>query len=229
MTKRLGVYWYCGATQVKKTTKALADSWIDVAETAWPRLIIDSMGAWNFRAMGHVEPHVVADKRREGGLCGAVVAAVRDVWEKRRHTQIVPCGVADVDRLMNAARAGRRVSLFVDEIRFWMSKRSITQAMTRTLRSWAHAELIVRGTTQRIADVHEDALACHTAIYVFRTVSPADVETLWKLYQVPRDRVATLEVGEYFTVRQGQLERGGDGEPVVRRVEARPAADPLPS
>ena len=197
----LGVYFYTGTTQTGKSIAALAAAWKHQDATGWPILIIDSQGVWNFEGYPHAK---------------TVEEAVRRVWAvdevgkpKEKAVAFTPTDVAEVESLYSAARAGRRVILLCDECRFWLSARRLPDALSRALRVWAHSELVLLFTTQRLADVHGDALACHREIYVFKTVGRPDLDRLEDEYEVNRERVMALEDGRFLTVRWNKLIEGG--------------------
>ena len=209
---RLGVYFYAGTTQTKKSTRALEDLWADRDANGFPCLIIDSQGVWNFRSYPHVQ---------------GVEAVCRSVWGgKPGVTAWTPSSVEEVDKVFAALRAGRRVNVLTDECRFWLTVRRLPDGISRALRVWAHSELVLRFTTQRIGDIHADALACHKEIYVFRTVGRPDLERLEGSYGVEPKEAMALPDGEFLTVRYNALVRGNDGS--ERKRENGPAAGAVP-
>lgn len=227
---RPGVYFYTGTTQTGKSKRAIEDAWRDRDATGWPILVIDSQGVWNFKSWVHVD---------------SVEEAVRRLWKspeelakggKRENVAIIPRDETQVDQLFAAARAGGEVVVLVDEARFWLSKRRISDSLSRGLRVWAHSRLVLRFTTQRVADIHNDALACHREVYVFKTVDPADLDTLWDRYKIAPEEAKALKPdsggtsadGEFITIRWAEAQREGKLGRLKTSSPDGEARDPLP-
>lgn len=188
MSDRLGCYWYVGKTQSGKTRKALEDLNADIQATGRPALILDPMPAWNFRGMEH-EPNVEA--------------VVRRLYEEKTHAVYTPESQEEVDALMRAIRAGKRVHVLWDECSFHMSFRAITPDVSRSLRGWAHSELGFRLVTQRPGDIHGDAYACDPEVYAFRTEKEGDVKRLHEEFGFDPEALKALPQFEFLAKKRG--------------------------
>ena len=122
--------------------------------------------------------------------------------------------------------AGGGVNVLTDECRFWLSVRRLPDGISRALRVWAHSELVLRFTTQRIGDIPAAALACHKEIYVFRTVGRPDLERLEASYGVEPKEAMALPDGTFLTVRYNALVRGNDGSERTGKDDASAGAVP---
>jgi hypothetical protein len=185
---RLGCYWYVGKTQSGKTRKAYADLSEDVLATGRPSLIIDPMPAWNFAKLPHVK---------------SVRDVIHKLYQEGTHAVYTPETPDEVDQIMRAIRAGRRVHVLWDECSFQMSWRSITEDTSRALRGWAHAELTFRLVTQRPGDIHGDAYACDPEVYAFRTEKEGDLDRLRKEFAFDPEKLKLLGQGEYLVKKRG--------------------------
>ena len=177
-----GVYWYVGAPTAGKTTLALHHLREDIKETRWPALIIDSQGVAQFNDVPHAD---------------SVVQAITWVWKEGRHAAYTPTGVEEVNQLAGAIRRGKRVHVLVDEARYWMSAHSITPEISRLMRVWQHSQITIRLTSQRLEDIHQDAIACTTKLYAFRTVAPRTLERLERDFGLDPNKVKSLPRGSY--------------------------------
>lgn len=186
--ERLGVYFYVGKTQSGKTTRAIADLKADGEATGWPRVIIDTVRAKNWRG----QPHA------------ANLGAVLDsLWGPKKADVIyTPSGEEDFAALMRALIEGMRVHVLVDECRWWANKNKIVLDFSKAMRAWAHSDLTFRCTTQHPADLHSDAFACITELHIFRTDIVAALDRLEE-YGFDRERMKTLPRGDYLTYRSG--------------------------
>lgn len=226
MKPALGVYFYTGTTQTGKTKRALVDARAIADALGWPVLIVDSQGVWNFASYPHAK---------------SVEELVRRVWAvddrgRPREPAIAftPETPDEVELIFKAARAGRRVVLVCDEARYWLSARRMPDELSRALRTWAHSELVLLFTTQRLADIHGDALACHREIYVFRTVGRPDLETLWDEFEVKREDAEALAENEFGVIRwnkvvawpRRKVPKGGSSGESGDRPSPRVAPDP---
>lgn len=178
----LGVFWYVGAPTAGKTTLALHNLRHDILETRRPALVVDSQSVGT---LAHV-PHVAT-----------VREAITKVWKEGTHAAIVPESVEQVSALAGACRRGKRVHILIDEARYWMNAHSITPELSRLMRVWQHSEITVHLTSQRLEDIHQDAIACTTRLYAFRCVAPRTLERLQKDFGMNPDEISQLPRGEY--------------------------------
>lgn len=186
--ERLGVYFYVGKTQSGKTTRAIADLKADGEVTGWPRLIIDTVEAKNWKG----QPHA-AD-------LGTVIDCL---WGPNKRDVIwTPPDPDQFDRMMRALKASGHVHVLVDECRWWANKNRISADFSKAMRAWAHSDLTFRCTTQHPADLHSDAFACIMELYVFRTDIVAALDRLEE-YGFDRERMKALPRGEFLTYRSG--------------------------
>lgn len=185
---RLGVFFYVGKTQSGKTTRAIGDLKADGEATGWPRLVIDTVQARNWRG----EPHAPN------------VAAVLDsLWgENKRDVIWTPGNPDEFEAVMRALKEAGRVHVLVDECRWWANRNKISVDFSKAMRAWAHSDLTFRCTTQHPADLHSDAFACIMELYVFRTDIVAALDKLEE-YGFDRERMKTLERGAFLTYRSG--------------------------
>lgn len=196
MNGHRGNYWFCGTTQVKKTTHANAMAWAARDATGCGILVIDSQRAWNFREY----PHPAG--RRE---------LYERVFGRRGVCAYTPRDPDEVGAIYRAVKAQGNVAVLMDEAFFWLSKRKMILDVSTALRTWAHHGALMLFTTQRVGDIHEDALAVDGEIRVYRTISRKDQERLWDDYDIKADEVKDLPVGSYVTVRNSVAVRGGNG------------------
>lgn len=199
-----GLIWFCGKTQVKKTTHAVALAHEVKDATGDPILVIDSQGAWNFREWPRAQ-----DRR---GLYEAV-------YGRRQDCAMTPADENDVEAVYRTVRQLGRCTVLLDEASFWISKRKLPTDISRALRAWAHCGVLFLFTTQRIGDIHPTALAIDCEIRVYQTLTGPDSDRLWDDYRIKLEEVQRLPVGSYITIRNGEVQRGGDGCPRVT-VEA---------
>jgi hypothetical protein len=179
-----GVYWYVGAPTAGKTTRALANLRADILATRRPALVVDSQAVGTLSDIPHYP---------------TVRAAIEAVWRDGTHAAVTPSTVDEVSALAGAVRKGKRVHVLVDEARYWMSAHSITPELSRLMRVWQHSDISVHLTTQRLEDIHQDAIACTTRMYAFRTVSPRTLERLEREFGFDPQEIANLPRGEYKT------------------------------
>lgn len=78
-----------------------------------------------------------------------------------------------------------------------MSAHSITPETSRLMRVWQHSDISVHLTSQRLEDIHQDAIACTTKLYAFRTTSPRTLERLQKDFGFNPEEIKVLQRGDY--------------------------------
>jgi len=78
-----------------------------------------------------------------------------------------------------------------------MNAHSITPEMTRLMRVWQHSEITVHLTTQRLQDIHGDAVACCTKMFAFRCVDPRTLDRLKADFGFDPDEIRNLERGDF--------------------------------
>lgn len=204
-----GILWFCGKTQVKKSTHAVELAFA-AKDAGWGAITaIDSMGAWNFRtwnrAAGRVELYA-------------------EIFGRRRDCAITPYDGEEVNAIYRTLhkmgtrrdelRRPRQIVL-MDEAKFWISKRKLALDVSLAMRGWAHSESLYLFTTQRIADIHGDCLSIDCEIRIYQTLPGPDTDRLWEEYRIKETEAAALPVGSYITIRNGEVQRGGDGCPSV--------------
>jgi hypothetical protein len=182
LTEGDGIYWYCGAPTAGKTTLALANLRNDILRTRRPALIIDSQSVGGLRDIPHSR-----------GVRDTIVR----VWKEGSSCAYTPTSIEEVSRIAEAIRLGKRVHVLIDEARYWMSSHSITPELSRLMRVWQHAEITVHLTTQRLQDIHGDAIACTTKMFAFRCVDPRTLERLQKDFGFDPDEIRNLPRGSY--------------------------------
>ena len=135
------------------------------------------------------------------------MANVRDalisIYADRCHVAYTPDSPEDVDRLAAGLRAGGKAIILIDEARYWLSSHQISRDLSRLMRIWQHSKLIIRCTTQRLEDIHQDAMACTNEMYVFRCTSPRTLERLEREFGMDVNKVKSLERGQFITWRGG--------------------------
>ena len=182
---KAGVWWYVGVTMAGKTTIAAHHLMKDVTQNGRPALVIDSQGS------SILEPLAP--------LVATVEEAVRRLWMLKRHVRFLPSSLSDVERLFSAARAGGRINVLVDEASYWMDSRSITEPIARALRTHQHSELVIRLTTQHLADIARLAVQCSSGLYAFRCTSAGVLDRLRDEFGMDPAAVETLPQGSYLT------------------------------
>ena len=183
-----GVYWYLGVTRSGKTTLAKSHLAGDVAANGRPALVVNSQAVGNFSDV----PHVFT-----------VREAVVSLWSEGRSVAFVPRSEEDFDLLMRAVRAAGRVNVLIDESFYWASSRYISPAFSQLLRTHQHSDVIVRATTQHVADVPQEALQTVTALYVFRCSAPRALDRLRTEFGLDSSAVSALPQGGFIEHRLG--------------------------
>jgi hypothetical protein len=185
-----GVRWIVGCPQSGKTTLARWLAGELSRARGVPVLVIDPAKVWN-----------LADQREY-----EIEEAVGALWkEPRASARIVPRGLADVDRMCRAIRAGKDVVLLVDEAHFWLSAQSgSSPQLVALMRATQHARADLILTTHHLTgDVPQSALSCTTEIYAFRNVAPRVLECLDRSFGLPADRVRALPQFRWMRARLG--------------------------
>lgn len=195
-----GIVWFCGKTQVKKTTHAVQLAFRAKDSGRGPILVIDSQGAWNFRTWPR------AAGRRE---------LYERVYGRGLDCAITPADVGDVEGIFRTVRKMGRAVVLTDEAKFWISKRRLPPEISLAGRSWAHSGALFLFTTQRIGDIHPDFLAIDCEIRVYRTLPGPDTDRLREEYGIKPEEVSALPVGAHMTIVNGETQRGANGCPKV--------------
>lgn len=188
-----GVSFYVGMTRTGKTYLALEHLKAAVAENGNPALILDMIGAENFRT----DPHEAT--------VDAVLAKLYGT--PRTHATFRPRSEAEVDQIFRAiADDGTGgVNVLVDEI-YWVpcNARKISPDFSKALRGWRHHALgpnLFFLTSQRPGDLHGDGYAARDRLYVFRPAEGRDVERLEKDFGLEREKLLALKQREFILVQ----------------------------
>lgn len=202
MNPRAGCSYYFGETQYGKTTLALAHVAQDVRATGLPVLTVDNMPAKNFRHLPHER---------------TVAQVLYQVIERRTHATWTPRGELEAGgKFMNKhkqfdalvrglmAQEGRRpVIVLWDESSFQMGSEYISDDVSAFVRGWAHHECTIRATSQRPQDFHRVCWSCAPTAYVFHTRNEPDLDRLELEFQLDRDTLKALRVGQFIEARKG--------------------------
>lgn len=199
MTVPRGIVWFCGKTQVKKTTHAVELAF-QARASVGPILVVDSQGAWNFRTWPRAATREHLYER---------------IYGHRVDCAITPHDVDDVERIFRTVRTCGKAVVLTDEAKFWISKRKLPPEISLAGRSWAHSGALFIFTTQRIGDIHPDFLAIDCEIRVYRTLPGPDTDRLKDEYGIKPEEVSALPVGSFMTIINGETQRGRNGCPVV--------------
>ena len=185
----LGVHWYAGCPTAGKSTLALRHLADDIRANGCPALIIDAQRVWNFKEVPHVS-----------NVHDAIVALYQD----HRHVAISIDDPEQMDRLAKGLRCGKDINILIDEARYWLSAHQISRELSLLMRtSHQHSRCIIRCTTQRLEDIHQDALACTNEMYVFRCTSPRTLERLEREFGIDISKVKSLERGQFISWKAG--------------------------
>lgn len=192
-----GVSFYVGMTKTGKTYLALEHLKAAVASNGNPALILDMMGAENFKSDPH-EANVDAVLQKLYG-------------NPRRHATYRPRGEEEADQLFRAIadEGPGAVNVLVDEI-YWVpcNSRKISAAFSRALRGWRHpplGETVFFLTSQRPGDLHGDGYAARDRMYVFRPSEGRDVDRLERDFGLDRAKMLALKQREYILVENSIL------------------------
>lgn len=196
-----GIVWFCGKTQVKKTTHAVELAFQAKEAGGGPILVIDSQGAWNFRSWP-----------RAAGRA----QLYESIFGRRRDCAFTPADVDDVEGVFRTVRKMGRVVVLTDEAKFWINRRKLPGEISLAGRSWAHSGALFLFTTQRIGDIHPDFLAIDCEIRVYRTLPGPDTDRLQADYGIKPEEVTALPVGAHMTIVNGETQRGKNGCPSVK-------------
>lgn len=192
MTDPLGPTLIVGSPGTGKTTEARRLALQDVAATGFPLLAIDP---------AHV--NTLEDIHHEKTLLGTI----KRVWGEGQHTAYTPETETEFDTLMQAARAGTRIVLLIDELSFYASSHYLSPALSLLGRLYRYALAHVYTTTQHFGDLSQQLVAVSARIIVFRTVSPRALERLEREFGLPPERVKALPQYHRFVV---DLAHGGE-------------------
>jgi hypothetical protein len=180
---------YVGQSQTGKTHLALVHAARVTDGRAF--LIVDSMGARNFRE----SPHRVA----------TVSDAMGRVFGDGRHAVVTPWSDDEGELLFDAAADLGGVHLFIDESVRWLSGRTGDSSLARLLRAASHRDLTVALTTQHFsADAPAFLFNCEAAFYVFRTASARARERLAQEWEEPTLPDLVKSLPDYVCVRRPQ-------------------------
>lgn len=160
-----------------KSTLALELARAAARRNHWPLLVIDPAGVWNFEGMVHAP---------------SLEVVVEMLWTTREDVAWTPPSPAEFDRAMEAVRAGGRVVVLIDEVRWYASAQYLSRPLSVLARTWRHAEVLLYMTTQRFGDLHQDLVACLSELRVFRCSAPRDLERLSREFGIDREKVAGL-------------------------------------
>jgi hypothetical protein len=183
--------WYVGCPRAGKTFLAYQHVQRDHALTGWPILVVDSTEAGNFDRVSHA--------------LSAEEALIEILANKKREIAWTPRDPEDVDALARAIRAGGRMHVLVDEAAFWIGgPRGRGGALLRLLRAYRHARVSLHLTTQHFSgDVSAEALACAPQLFVFRTTSPAALDSIERNFGLPAAKVRALPERQCLRVDLG--------------------------
>jgi hypothetical protein len=189
-----GVSFYVGMTGTGKTYLALEHLKAAVAENGNPSLILDMVGAKNFKTFPHE---------------ATVDAVLQKLYgNPRTHAIYRPRSEAELNQIFNAVGAEDdgpgAVNVLVDEI-FWVpcNGHKILTSFSKAIRGWRHpwlGESIFFLTSQRPGDLHGDGYAARDRMYVFRPSEGRDVDRLEKDFGIPREKMLALKEREFILV-----------------------------
>lgn len=183
----MAVHWYVGITGSGKTTRALIDLGEDIAKNRRPALVIDSQGVKLLSKIHHASTWQKCALR---------------VFDKKQNCAFIPKKVEEVGALFAVARELGGVNILLDEAAFWMSSRSIPRQIELAFRTHLHTNLIIRATTQHLADISPVGIQCTTTIKAFRCSSSRILQRLREEWAYSPEAVEKLERGEF-------IEKGG--------------------
>lgn len=174
-----------------KSTLALQLALEEVNRTGYPLLVIDPARAWNFTGFTHAEN---------------LNQVVDSLWGRRKSIAWTPEDPdEDFEPLIKAVRAGGRVIVLIDELKFVLpSSRSMSLQFQLAVRLWRHADLpSIYATTQCYLDAARPLRAAVSRWILFRCVDPGDLEQLSRDFGVDPEVVRTLPQGRYLEVVRG--------------------------
>ena len=195
MTDFSGVSFYVGMTGTGKTYLAEQHLRAAVSENGNPALILDMIGAENFRAFPH--ERTVDD------------VLVKLYGKPRTHATYRPRSEEETAQIFRAiggetgtAGALGGVNVLVDEI-FWVpcKPQKIAPDFSKAIRGWRHGDLgpsVFLLTSQRPGDLHGDGYAARSRMYVFRPSEGRDVDRIEKDFGVPREKLLALPPREFI-------------------------------
>lgn len=179
---------YVGQSQTGKTHLALAHA--ARSTDGLPFLIVDSMGARNFRS----SPHRVA----------LVSDAMGRVFDERRHAVVTPWSDDEGDLLFDAAADLGGVHIFIDESVRWLHGRTgETSTLARLLRAASHRDLTVTLTTQHFSgDAPAFLFNCEAEFFVFRTASARARKRLADEWEEPSLPDLVKNLADFVCIRR---------------------------
>lgn len=189
----MGVNFYVGMTKSGKTYKALEDLKAAIVSNGNPGLILNMIGADNFKGMPH-EPTVDAVLAKLYGS-PRTNAIFRPRTEAQRQ---------EIFRAINDDKLGG-VNVLADEI-YWIPCKAhqILPEFAEALRGWRHHDLGPNEfflTSQRPGDLHGDGYAARSALYVFRPSEGRDVDRLVKDFGQDKEKLLALKAREFILLR----------------------------
>ncbi len=159
----------------------------EVNRTGYPLLIIDPARAWNFASYPHARTRgEIADR----------------LWGEGKHVAFTPENEDDFEPIMKGIRAGERVIVLIDELKFVLpSARSMSFQFQMAVRLWRHAKIpAIFATTQCYQDAARPLKAAVRLWYIFRMTDPGDLDHLAKDFRLEKELVENLRDGEYLLV-----------------------------
>lgn len=187
---RPGVYLYAGCPGSGKSKLCRAHAAADILETGRPAYVLDPERTWNWERIHHAQKPGDVKEWLFGQ--GVSVAYTHPAGEP-----------GAIESSVREATAGGDVTLVVDEARYYSSAHYLSPALTHAARAYRHHKLRLRMNSQRLADLHQDLVACATVIYLFRLISPADIERAYKEWGIPREVSTSLGPEQHREIRVG--------------------------
>lgn len=181
---------YAGCPGSGKSKLCRIHASADILETGRPCYILDPERTWNWERIHHApKPGDVKEWLFGQGVSIAYT-----------HPPNQP---EQIESSVIEATAGGNITLVADEARYYSSAHYLSPALTHAARAYRHHKLRLRANSQRLADLHQDLVGCATVIYVFRLISPADIERAYRLWGIPAEITQSLGAEEYIEVRVG--------------------------
>lgn len=206
MNDLLGSYWYCAASDAKKTMCAVAHAFRVHDATGFPIIAIDSMDAWNFNEWPHAGS--IKELNHQVYGLGKSCAIGSDIDE---------AVVASIYETARNKRCGK-VIILMDEASCWVNRRSsLGKSLKLAIRGFKHPQLLLLFTTQTIHDIHADAISNYKSVYIGTHSAPKDHDELWQSYRISKEEVSptALPPAHFIEVRGGVAMREANGCPKI--------------
>lgn len=173
-----------------KTTEAVKRAKEESARTGYPILAVDPARAAQF-----------LDWPRAATL----KEAIEKLWKEGSHVAWTPENAEEFDSMMSAARAGRRIIIVIDELKFCLpSSRSMSLPFQLAIRLWRHADLpAVYATTQSYSDAARPLRAAVSNWVIFRMTAPGDLKALQEDFGLDADEISQLPKFTFKEQRSG--------------------------